>query len=211
MNNNVSNTMRLVVLGLMTAILLILAYTPLGYLNIGPLSITFNMVPVAISAVVLGPVGGLITGFIFGMTSFLQCIGVGQLSAFGAMLFSINPISTFVVCVVARSLDGFLLGFIYRALSGKTSITVSTAITGFCSAALNTVFFMTSLMVLFGNSDYLTEMRGGMNVLAFVVAFVGINAVFEVVVATVLTAVICVALFRAHVIPAPVKKAPEAV
>ena len=28
-------------------------YTPLGYLNIGPLAISFNVIPVAISAVVL--------------------------------------------------------------------------------------------------------------------------------------------------------------
>ena len=38
-------------LGLMAAVLLLMAYTPLGYLNIGPLAISFNVIPVAISAV----------------------------------------------------------------------------------------------------------------------------------------------------------------
>lgn len=51
-------TTQLAILGLMTAILLIMAYTPLGYLNIGPLAISFNVIPVAICAIVLGPMGG---------------------------------------------------------------------------------------------------------------------------------------------------------
>ena len=78
-------------LGLMVAILLLMAYTPLGYLNIGPLAITFNVIPVAISAIVLGPAGGAVAGAVFGITSCLQCIGVGGSSAMGATLFAINP------------------------------------------------------------------------------------------------------------------------
>ena len=61
MNTNTRfNTSQLVILGLMTAVLLLMAYTPLGYLNIGPLAITFNMIPVAVAAITLGPVGGAI-------------------------------------------------------------------------------------------------------------------------------------------------------
>ena len=55
--NTTNNTSKLVILGLMTGILLLMAYTPLGYLNIGPLAITFNVIPVAIAAITLGPAG----------------------------------------------------------------------------------------------------------------------------------------------------------
>ena len=58
--NTTNNTSKLVILGLMTGILLLMAYTPLGYLNIGPLAITFNVIPVAIAAITLGPAGGRI-------------------------------------------------------------------------------------------------------------------------------------------------------
>ena len=92
MKNNRFTTAQLTLLGLMAAILLLMAYTPLGYLNIGPLAISFNVIPVAISAVVLGPVGGAVAGAIFGLTSFLQCIGVGGSSAMGVVLFGINPV-----------------------------------------------------------------------------------------------------------------------
>ena len=53
-----TKTTQLTILGLMTAVLLLMAYTPLGYLNIGPLAITFNVIPVAICAITLGPAGG---------------------------------------------------------------------------------------------------------------------------------------------------------
>ena len=103
-----------VVLGLLTAILLLMAYTPLGYLNIGPLAITFNVIPVAIAAIALGPLGGAIAGGVFGLTSFLQCIGVGGTSAMGAVLFGINPVLAFIQRFIPRLLDGFLLGYIYN-------------------------------------------------------------------------------------------------
>ena len=60
--NKQSKTMRLTLMGLFAAVLLLMAYTPLGYLNIGPLAITFNVIPVALAAITLGPVGGAAMG-----------------------------------------------------------------------------------------------------------------------------------------------------
>ena len=68
--NKQSKTMRLTLMGLFAAVLLLMAYTPLGYLNIGPLAITFNVIPVALAAITLGPVGGAAMGAVFGLTSF---------------------------------------------------------------------------------------------------------------------------------------------
>ena len=42
-------------LGLLTAVLMVMSMTPLGYLNIGPLAISFNMIPVAVGAAALVP------------------------------------------------------------------------------------------------------------------------------------------------------------
>ncbi len=195
-------TSQITMLGLMAAVLLLMAYTPLGYLNIGPLAITFNVIPVAISAIVLGPVGGAIAGSIFGLTSFLQCIGIGGTSAMGVMLFSINPVLAFIQRFIPRLLDGLLLGYIFKGMRKRTNIYVSCAVTGFFSAFLNTAFFMTALVVLFGNTDYIQEMIGGRNVIVFICTFVGINAVCEILSATVVTGAVGAALSRAHLIPA---------
>ena len=154
-------TTQLTMLGLMTAILLLMAYTPLGYLNIGPLAITFNVIPVAISAITLGPAGGAVAGAVFGLTSFLQCIGVGGTSAMGVVLFEISPVLAFIQRFVPRVLDGFLLGYIFNGVRRRHNIYVSCAVTGFFSAFLNTAFFMLALVGLFGNTEYVQGLMGG--------------------------------------------------
>ena len=72
MKSNKFTTSQLTILGLMAGILFLMAYTPLGYLNIGPLAVTFNVIPVAICAVVLGPTGGAVAGRSEEHTSELQ-------------------------------------------------------------------------------------------------------------------------------------------
>ena len=195
------STKQLTVLGLMIAVLVLMSYTPLGYLNIGPLAITFNMIPVAIAAIACGPLGGAVLGAVFGLTSFGQCIGIGGVSAMGATLFSISPVLAFIQRFVPRFLDGWLLGYLFRWLRKVTKNTTLTVyITGFLSAFLNTVFFMVALVVLFGNTEYVKNLIGGRNIIVFICAFVGINAICEMISATILTGVISVALKKARLI-----------
>lgn len=195
------STKQLTVLGLMIAVLVLMSYTPLGYLNIGPLAITFNMIPVAIAAIACGPLGGTVLGAVFGLTSFGQCIGIGGVSAMGATLFSISPVLAFIQRFVPRFLDGWLLGYLFRWLRKATkNTTLAGYITGFLSAFLNTVFFMVALVVLFGNTEYVKNLIGGRNIIVFICAFVGVNAICEMISATILTGVISVALKKARLI-----------
>lgn len=199
------DTKQLTMLGLLTAVLLLMAYTPLGYLNIGPLAITLNIIPVALAAITLGPVGGAVMGGVFGLTSFLQCIGVGGSSAMGVVLFGINPFFAFLQRFIPRVLDGLLLGFLFRWVRKISNVQISCFVTGFCSAFFNTVFFMAALVLLFGNTDYMREMIAGRNIILFVCTFVGINAVFEMIASTVITGLVGFALFKAKIITAPGK------
>ena len=77
MNKKRVDTRRMVLLAMLSCILLVMSFTPLGYLPIGPLAISLNMIPVAIGAVALGPGGGAFLGAVFGITSCLQCVGIG--------------------------------------------------------------------------------------------------------------------------------------
>lgn len=201
MKSNKFTTSQLTILGLMSGILFLMAYTPLGYLNIGPLAVTFNVIPVAICAVVLGPTGGAVAGAVFGLTSFLQAMGIGGTSALGAALFQINPFLSAVQCFVPRILDGLLIGFIYRGMRKKTNVYASCAVTGFFSAFLNTLFFMSALVGLFGNTDYVKNLMGGHNIIIGCCLMVGINAVCEMISSTVITGAVGAALSKAHLIP----------
>lgn len=202
MKSNKFTTLQLTILGLMSGILFLMAYTPLGYLNIGPLAVTFNVIPVAICAVVLGPTGGAVAGAVFGLTSFLQAMGIGGTSALGAALFQINPFLSAVQCFVPRILDGLLIGFIYRGMRKKTNVYASCAVTGFFSAFLNTLFFMTALVVMFGNTEVIQNLMGGRNVIIGCCMMVGVNAISEMVSSTIITAAVGTALSKAHLIPA---------
>lgn len=169
----------LVRLALLSAIIVIMAFTPLGFLNVGPFAITFITIPVIIGAITMGPTAGLFLGGMFGLMSFIQCF---QGSLLGSVLLTINPFLTFFNCMVPRLLMGWLCGLLYRALnrSGKDSIAaVGTA--SISGALMNTVFFMTSFILCFGNTEYVQNMQGGMNVFAFLVGMVGVNGVVEAV------------------------------
>ena len=187
-------TRRLVQMSILIAIMLILAFTPLGYLKVGAIDITFMTIPVVVGAILLGPASGAVLGGVFGLTSFIQCFGM---SAFGEALLNINPFLTFLVCMVPRVLMGYLSGVIFQLLhrGGKTKI-LSFAVSSLSGAVLNTVFFVTMLMLLFGSSDYMMSMRGGMGLLSFLAAFVGINGLVEAIVAFILGTAISKALVQ---------------
>lgn len=198
--NKMFSTKQITILGLLTGVLLLMSYTPLGYLNIGPLAITLNVIPLALAAVTLGPVGGAIMGAVFGLTSFLQCIGIGGSSAMGVVLFGISPVLAFLQRFIPRVLDGFLLGYIFRGVRKMFNVHVDCFVTGFFSAFLNTVFFMTALVLLFGNTEYMQGLIGGKNIIVFICTFVGINAVFEMIAATVITGFVGFALYKAKLL-----------
>ena len=155
-------------MSLLTALLILMYMTPLGYLNIGPLAITLNIIPVAIAGIVLGPTGGAILGGLFGMTSFLQAMGIGGASAMGLVCFEISPLLTFIHRVFSRILAGYLTGWIFRLTSKHMHISASSAITGFAAAFLNTLFFTASLLLCFGNTEYIKGLIGGQNILVFI-------------------------------------------
>ena len=204
------NTKSLVLLGLLTAVVMVFSFTPIGSIPVGPLVITLNIIPVSIAAVALGPVGGLIMGSVFGIFSFLQCFGIGIPSGMGATLVSIDPFLAFIQRFVPRALDGFLVGLIFKGVSSFSNPHIGSLVAGFCTAFLNTLFFMSALILLFGNTDYVQGLRNGKNVVAFVVTFVGINAVCEMITCTIITGAIGVALYKAGMISVPTSKTAKA-
>ena len=65
MNKKKFSTKFLVEMALLVAIILIMAFTPLGYIKTAGIEITLIVVPVAVGAVTLGPAAGAILGGIW--------------------------------------------------------------------------------------------------------------------------------------------------
>ncbi len=197
-NGKRSLTYQLTLYAILTAILIVLALVnipmPAG------LSITFNMIPVAVAGIAMGPVGGTVMGGIFGLISFLQCFGLIGYSGMGAALVQLSPVLTFIQRFGSRVLMGFLAAMIFRLLNKRTNTYVSCAVTGFSSAFFNTLFFMGSLVLLFGNTEYMQNSMAGRGFFAYIVAAVGVNGLVEMIVATVVTGAVGAALKRARLI-----------
>ena len=112
-----TRTIRLVQLALFTAIIAIMAFTPLGYIRLPGLSIALIVIPVTVGAILMGPLAGLILGGIFCLTSLIQCFGKYP---FGTALFAINPLCTIILCMLPRILMGWLTGVIYQVVKKRT-------------------------------------------------------------------------------------------
>ena len=190
---------RMTLLAMLVAVLIVLAYVnipmPMG------LSITFNMIPVAIAAMAMGLPGGMIIGGAFGLISFLQCFGICGSSALGAALVSVSPVLMFIQRFVSRVLVGVLAAVIYRAM-GKTRapLYIRGLVTGFSAAFFNTLFFMTLLVLFFGSTDKLAGPIAEKGVFLYIITSVGINAVVEMAVAAVVTGAAGAALKKARLI-----------
>lgn len=178
---------------ILTALIVLMAFTPIGYLQIGVVKMTFIMIPVAVGAITLGEKSGAFLGLVFGVTSFIQCFG---LDLFGTTLFGINPLYTFIMCIVPRVLMGYLCGVIYKLVARKKK-KFALVFASFLAPVLNTTFFMSLLLLFFGESDYIMGIRNGAELLPFLVAFVGLNGVMEIVTTTVIAPPVASAVKKA--------------
>lgn len=172
---NPLNVKKLTLLAMLTAIIILMAFTPLGCLRVGAVYITFIMIPVVIGAVTTGVKGGAFLGAVFGATSFVQCFGM---DAFGTALMEINPFYTVLTCFVPRILMGALTALIFQGLQkfDKTNA-ISFMVACLSGAVLNTIGFVGLLILFFRNSDYLQSISG--SVTGLITTLVTVNALIE--------------------------------
>jgi len=181
-------TLKMVQLAMFTAIILLLAFTPLGYIKLSfGLSVTLIGLPVIIGAITIGPVGGAVLGAVFGLTSFAQAFGP---DALGVILLGENPIGLFITCLVPRVFMGLLTGLIFKLLKRiDKSKFISYALTNLIGSLLNTVLFLTSLMIFFYDTLIrlnVVEISGKINPFMLAAVLAGFNALAEALVCLVI-------------------------
>ena len=187
-----ARTLWMVQTAILTAIIILMAFTPLGYIKTAGLEITFIMIPVAVGAILMGPKTGALLGTVFGLTSFIQCFG---LSAFGAILLQINPFYTFIVTMVPRILMGWLVGVIFQALHriDRTKF-ISFAVASLSGAVINTILFIAGLFLLFGNTEFIRSWGPTWPTIFAIIA--GVNALLEAGISLVAGTAVTKALYR---------------
>ena len=158
--NSSRKVRQLTRLAILTAIIFLLANTPLGYVSIGPIAATTVQIPVIIGAVLLGPASGAILGFFFGLSALIKVLTVPGADAFATMVMQYSPFAYLFVCMIPRILMGWLSGLISAAFKKLSTGHEASerkllsnnlfqhSATGFAGSMMNTVFYLGSLWML---------------------------------------------------------------
>ncbi len=142
---------------LYVAIIFLLDLTPLGYIPMPTgINATTIFLPVIFAATTLGPLYGGLAGFVFGLTSFLQCFGIGAvIDPLAATLFQENALLFAVMCFAPRIIMGIAVAYIFKLLQkiDKTKV-ISYAVASASAVILNTVLFLTLFNLFFSDTAF---------------------------------------------------------
>lgn len=101
---NRERLIRITTLGILMALIILMTFIPnIGYIQTGLFSITTIHIPVIIGAALLGPLGGLVMGATWGITSYFYALSLGTIEA---MIF-LNP----MVSIAPRILVGLIVSY----------------------------------------------------------------------------------------------------
>lgn len=147
------DTRWMISVALMAAIVILLANTPLGMIQLPIIKATTVHIPVIIGAIVLGPMAGTILGGVFGICSLISNTIAPTLMSFAFSPFMatdfIGIFKALWISVGCRMLIGLIAGWIWILLRKlHLSQWIALPITGFIGSMVNTVTVMGSIYVL---------------------------------------------------------------
>ena len=195
------NVRRIAVTGILSALAILLSLVPsLGYIPLGPITITTMHIPVIIAAILEGPVVGGIVGLIFGLSSIYMAATV--YAALPTSVFFLNPL----VSVLPRILIGIIAYYVYTGIkklwNPRTIATVAAALAG---TMTNTIGVLGMIYILYAQQyvDAIVkaaEAEGGSVVVtsAFAIIFGGlaINMIAEILMAAFICTPVVLAVLK---------------
>lgn len=151
-----TNLTYLIELALLVGILLMMNITGLAMIPLPGQYASIMTVPVAVGAMMLGPLAGGVLGGVMGCISFYTAIKTGFSTLFLAgYTGGIVVVLSFINTIIPRILMGICVGWVYRAASRlDRGNTISYYIGGIAAPLLNTLFYMTVLVLIFLNAPH---------------------------------------------------------
>ena len=149
------DTSWMVSVALMAAIVIVLANTPLGMIQLPIIKATTVHIPVILGAILLGPAAGAILGGVFGICSLISNTMAPTLLSFAFSPFMSTTgipgaIKAVWISVGCRILIGVAAGWLWILFSKlKVNSIIALPIVGFAGAMVNTITVMGSIYILF--------------------------------------------------------------
>ncbi len=202
------DTRWMVSVALMAAIVIVLANTPLGMIQLPIIKATTVHIPVIIGAILLGPMAGAILGFVFGVCSLISNTMAPTLLSFAFSPFMSTTgipgaVKAIWISVGCRILIGVAAGWLWILLR-KINLNqiVSLVITGFAGSMVNTITVMGSIYILFAKQYAETKDVAVTAVWGLVMGTVTASGIPEAVAAAILVAVVTKVLLQVRVVNA---------
>ena len=203
--NKSKDTRYMVTLALLAAIVILLANTPLGMIQLPIIKATTVHIPVIIGAVLLGPAAGAFLGGVFGICSMISNTQAPTLLsfAFSPFLSTTGMAGIFKalwISIGCRIMIGVVAGWVWRWFK-KLHIPgpVGLAVTGFIGSMTNTVLVMGSIYLLFARQYAEVKNVGMEAVFGLIMATVTGAGIPEAIAAAILVGVISTAILRSGV------------
>lgn len=196
------DTSWMVSVALMAAIVVVLANTPLGMIQLPIVKATTVHIPVIIGAILLGPTAGAILGFVFGMCSLISNTMAPTLLSFAFSPFMsttgiLGAIKAIWISVGCRILIGVVAGWVWILLKKiKLNQIASLAMTGFVGSMVNTITVMGSIYFLFAKQYAEAKEVAVTAVWGLVMGTVTASGIPEAIAAAVLVAIVTKVLLR---------------
>ncbi len=202
MKSSKHDTRWMVGVALMAAIVVLLANTPLGMIQLPVIKATTTHIPVILGAILFGPLAGSILGGVFGICSVVSNTTAPTLLSFAFSPFLsttglVGAVKALWVAVGCRIMIGVVAGWLWIALKKlRCSDLIALPIVGFIGSMTNTVFVMGSIYLLFAQQYAAAKDVPMTAVFGLVMGTVTGAGVLEAIAALVLVSVIGKALLR---------------
>lgn len=182
---NKNQVLRFTLLTFFVAIELLLALTPLGYLNVGVISITLMHLPVIFVALFMGMKEGMLVGFVFGLASFLRATFLPNITSFCfTPFYAIGNIhgnfASLVIAFGPRIALGFVAGLLHKLCHNQQKEWFKLSILSIFCTFLHTIMVMGLIWLFFGE-DFATVAK--ISVKAVLLSVLASNGLLEMIVA----------------------------
>ena len=191
-NRSFMSVRQLSTAGLLVGITIFLGISGYGFIPLFAINATILHIPTIIGAMAAGPKVGAMTGFFFGMFSFIQAFrSPAVMMQFAS---SYNPLYALIICVVPRVAIGWIAWKLFRILPGKLVVRAGGA--AVITTFLHTVMFLSLFYLLVGAPFAQHQGVSPVAVAEMLAGIAGANGIPEAIVAGVITAPILSALYR---------------
>ncbi len=140
---------KMVELAMLVALVIVLQLLG-SVIKIGPLPMSFVLVPIVIGACMLGAKEGALLGGVFGVITMIM--GIAGIDSFSYLLFSANPAWFIIICLLKAIMAGFVSGLVYRGLGklfGEKYVYLKTVLASITAPIVNTGIFVVGMLLFF--------------------------------------------------------------